>query len=180
MTKPLCLYLYLSRSEGAEYCLLEAEAVRRRALLLGGEHRPDEAVLTHDDYRWLTVEPSPSGRDATAHDDLVDIFAQEPPMKVSRRDLTDSSTIACSYDVAVTVRGIEGHAGALRDLGEFNRAWGFEDGSPTKYDVDAGEVVAKPDWPRDFAESQRLAMMSERLIVRVTVYKDGSRSYRLE
>jgi len=64
------------------------------------------------------------------------------------------------------------------DLLEFNKSWGFEDGTCTQIDSN-GKHCNKPNLTKEFIEAQCRAQGSPTFNVEVSVFKDGSKKYKL-
>lgn len=78
------------------------------------------------------------------------------------------------YNTTLSVPGTR--PGSKENL-EFNKAWGFKDGSCNDF-ID-GQYVAREPYPEGFEEAHRALYRAYRVSVEVSVYKDGSKTFRI-
>jgi hypothetical protein len=83
------------------------------------------------------------------------------------------------YKVAVTIPGVNSVLYGQQNeafLKKFNKAWGFQDGACNEY-VN-GKLVGK-DAHKSFEDAHWKIQKSSEVIIEVSVYKDGSKSYTI-
>ena len=81
---------------------------------------------------------------------------------------------AAKYRVSLSVPGLpRGHSAVKK----FNASWGFEDGSCNEF-VD-GRYVAREPYPEGFEEAHRQLYRASQVTVEVSVYQDGTKSFRI-
>lgn len=79
-----------------------------------------------------------------------------------------------TYKTTVSVPGLQSGSTLAKKL---NMAWGFEDGSCNVF-VD-GRYVEKGPYPEGFTEAHRRLYQASSLTLRVSVFKDGSKTFEI-
>ena len=71
--------------------------------------------------------------------------------------------------------------GKMKDLKDFNRLWGFEDGAANEFNKN-NEIVSKPmdeDERKMLEKAHHLFHCVDEVEINVDLYKDGSRKYSI-
>lgn len=86
--------------------------------------------------------------------------------------------VICTYECEISIGGPPAHK-EPEVLAAMNRAWGFEDGNCNAFD-EKGQIVAKPGGDRPaLIEAIHNLKRHTRLTIKVSLHKNGEKTYAL-